>query len=46
MSYEGCCGENALKNSFIIALIQSTFEMTKLLGGGRKIPPLDRNIIA
>lgn len=31
MLYEGCC-ENALENSFIITLIQTIFEMTKLLG--------------
>lgn len=44
MSYEGCYAKDAPKNSFIITLIQSTFEMTKLLGGSS--PPLDSNVIA
>lgn len=33
MLYEGCCEKNELKSSFIITLIQSTFEMTKMCVG-------------
>lgn len=41
MLYECCREKNALKSSFIITLIQSTFEMTKMLGGS---PLLDSDI--
>lgn len=44
MLYEGCCEKNELKSSFIITLIQSTFEITKMFGEGS--PLLDSDIIA